>query len=70
VIAARVLAEESVPAERSTDASSARRAEDFSDSGRGEERRPWKIVGRSELEVLVLMLSIFFTAACFLRGQF
>jgi hypothetical protein len=43
-MAERVLAEESVPAERSTDASSARRAEAFSESGREEERRPWKMV--------------------------
>lgn len=61
-MAARVLAEESVPAESRTEASSARRAEDFSESGRVEERRPWKIVGRSS-DGLALILSIFTTAA-------
>jgi hypothetical protein len=49
-MADRVLAEESVPAESRTEASSARRAESFSDSGRAEERRPWKIVWVSEEE--------------------
>lgn len=61
-MAAMVLAVESVPAESKTPASSARRAEDFSESGSGDERRPWKIVGRSS-EELALILSIFTTDA-------
>jgi hypothetical protein len=47
VIADNVLADESVPADIRAFASSARRVEFFSESGREEESSPWKIVGLS-----------------------
>ena len=66
MIADNVLADESVPADNRTFASSARRAESFSESGRVEESSPWKIVGLSgtSVEAAALILSILTTAAC------
>ena len=66
MIADNVLAEESVPADKRTFASSARRVESFSESGREEESSPWKIVGLSgsSVEAAALILSILTIAAC------
>ena len=61
VMADRVLAELSVPADNKTAASSANRSEVFSDSGRLLWRRPWNIVVSSEsaaVDLIRLILSI------------